>query len=141
MIYFLDTNIFLRFLIIDDKKAHNECKALFELIEDKKVRATTSSIVFAEIVWVLGSFYKFPKSKINEALLSFIRIGIGFSEGIDMLQAMNGYETHNVKFIDALISANRIFMKSKAIIVSYDKDFDKLNMQRVTPNKIIELVH
>ena len=70
----------MRFLVADDGKAHQSCLELFRLIEEKKIKGVASSLVFAEIVWVLGSFYKFPRAKISEALATLARSGIAFDD-------------------------------------------------------------
>lgn len=137
MRYFLDTNIFLRFLVPDDENAHAACKLLFQRINEKKIRAATSSLVYAEIVWVLQSFYKFPKQKIAEALKVFSAAGIMFHDRVELSHAIDLYEAHNVKFIDALLASHPLLQSGEAVMVSYDTDFDKLGIRRIEPHEAI----
>ncbi len=53
-----------------------------------------------------------------------------------MFVALEYFEAHNVKFIDALIASGPSFVKGEFILVSYDHDFDKLGIQRIEPDKI-----
>ena len=42
-----------------------------------------------------------------------------------------------MKFIDALIASHKSIQEEAAVIVSYDKDFDKLGILRKEPKDII----
>ena len=137
MKYYLDTNIFLRFLVADDERAHASCVELFRLIEERKIKGITSSLVFAEIVWVLGSFYKFPRAKISEALAILGRSRISFDDRFDILTAIELYGSHTVKFVDALIASHPLIRSGKLPIVSYDTDFDKLKVKRIEPQEVV----
>ena len=55
---FLDTNIWLRFILKDSKKQFLDTKKFIEQIEEGKFRAYTSAIVFLEINFVLSKIYK-----------------------------------------------------------------------------------
>lgn len=137
MKYYLDTNVFLRFLIADDTMAHESCQELFRLIEARRIKAVTSPLVFAEIVWVLGSFYKFPRLKISDALAILARSPISFDNRCDLLSAIEAYASHPVKFIDALIASHPLLRQGKSVLISYDKDFDRLNIKRMEPQEVI----
>lgn len=136
MRYFLDTNIFLRFLIEENKKTFNDCQRLFSLIEQWKIKAFTSSYVMAEIVWVLLSFYKFDKNKIIEALRVSQAAGISINDQADFNLALTLFEKYNVKFIDCLIASQKAVQNKKVAIVSYDQDFDKFGVKRIEPDQI-----
>ncbi|OGF21685.1 hypothetical protein A2Y83_03480 [Candidatus Falkowbacteria bacterium RBG_13_39_14] len=66
--YFLDTNIFLRFLIQDEISKVAECQKLFEFIESGEIKAITSSLVLAELTWTGLSFYKIKKNAMVDIL-------------------------------------------------------------------------
>ena len=63
--YFVDTNLFLRYLTNDIPEQANLLYKLMESAKKGKVRLITHSLVIAEIVLTLGSFYKYPKKKID----------------------------------------------------------------------------
>ncbi|MDP3734859.1 MAG: PIN domain-containing protein [bacterium] len=139
MICFLDSNIVLRFLVPEDQKIHSECARLFDLVEARGIEARTSSCVCAEVVWVLrGGVYQFSKEKATEALRSFDAIGITLDDRIQMRLALNLYAAHSVKFVDALIASNPGLQDGSLALVSYDKDFDKLGIDRHEPLAILK---
>lgn len=50
--YFIDTNIFLRPILKDDKKKVRDCRKLINKIKQGEIKAVTAAIVFAEIAWI-----------------------------------------------------------------------------------------
>jgi len=52
--------------------------------------------------------------------------------------AIEIYEKFPVKFIDALIVSNPKIFKKEITIISYDKDFDKLNVKRKEPKDVLK---
>lgn len=136
--YFLDTNIFLRFLVGDNKKMLGECLTLFDSIKGGKVDAVTSNVVLSEVVWTLGSLYKYPKSKIIDAIKGILGFpGIKIIDGCMILIALEIYQGVNIKFIDSLIASIDDIYNGRWVVVSYDKDFDKLGVIRKEPSEII----
>jgi predicted nucleic-acid-binding protein len=64
-IYFIDTNIFVRTVVEDeDAKQLQESKAFLEMVRSGRIKAATSSLILAEMSWVLGSAYKLTKKEI-----------------------------------------------------------------------------
>lgn len=137
--YFIDTNIFLRVVAKEDEKTFEECFRLFEKIKRNKIEAVTSKIVLAEIAWTLSSFYKFSKEKVVEALESISKTGglVIVNDG-DTRLAIELYKNHSVKFADCVIASLEEIQTGKWIIISYDKDFDKLKVLRKEPKNILE---
>jgi len=52
--------------------------------------------------------------------------------------AIEIYKKLPIKFIDALIASNPRILKKEVMIISYDKDFDKLNVIRKEPKEVIK---
>lgn len=125
-IIFLDTNIFIRFLVKDNKKMALEAKKLFELIEKGKIKAETDLIVLAEIVWVLSSFFKLKKQDIFEYISLLLRMqNLLVKDENIILKALDIYRKKNIDFIDAFCAA--LVLKRKIeYICSYDNDYDKI---------------
>jgi len=135
--YFLDTNIFLRAIVRDDAKKAKECEALLQAIMEKKIRAFTSHVVLSEIAWVGRGVYKMSKQEIIDAVRGIATIkNLKIRDRFNAFIALEYFEAHNVKFIDALIASDSSFVKGAFVIVSYDRAFDKLGIQRVEPDKI-----
>ena len=139
MIYFIDSNIFLRTLIKEDEKSFKECYQFLNLVQENKIKAFTSSLILAEINWVLESFYKFKKSEIIKALKSILNLkGLKIVNKTKPILAVEIFQNFNVKFIDALIASNLQIFKKQAIVISYDKDFDKMKIICKKPKEIIK---
>jgi predicted nucleic-acid-binding protein len=137
-LYFIDTNIFLRVLVQENKTSFEDCFKILEMIKQGKVKAFTNSLVLAEINWVLSGLYKFSKEKTVEAIRSILNLkNLKIIDKSDLQEGINLYEKNKVKFIDALIAANDLILKKEAKIISYDKDFDKMGVIRIEPKKII----
>ena len=137
MQYFIDSNIFLRVFVKENEKFFRDCFDLFKKVEEKKVKAITSVLVLAEIDWVLEGFYQFSKERAIEALESILKLkGLKFVDSFNFSSFLHCYSKSRVKFVDALIASERIFDKEKIVIISYDKDFDKLGLKRLEPAQI-----
>ena len=137
MIYFIDTNIFLRVLIKEEK--FEECYQFLDLVRQNKIKAITSSPVMAEIDWVLEGFYKFEKMEVIKGLKSILKLkGLRIIDKMDVSLAIEFYKNYNIKFIDALIASNPKIFKKEITIISYDKDFDKINVLRKEPKEILK---
>ncbi len=138
MLYFIDTNIFLRVLNKEDEKSFNECFKLLKLIKESKIKIFTSDLVLAEIAFTLISFYKFKKIDVIESLKSVVNLtGLKIINKADMKIALEFYEKYNIKFIDAVIASNSLILQKKMKIISYDNDFDKIGTVRIEPIKLL----
>jgi predicted nucleic-acid-binding protein len=131
---FIDTNIFLRYLTKDDPVQFPRCRNLFKKAQNGEVHLVTSTLVIAELIWTLASYYRVPKEQIIEK----VSIIIG-SEAVQIpdrdliAEALLLYGRKNVDYIDAY---NSVLMRQLGLkeIYSYDKDFDKLEtVQRLEP--------
>ncbi len=76
---FVDTNYFLRFLLKDNIRQHQEAKDLFLKGAKGQIKLFTSLLVIFEIYWVLTSFYRKQKGEATRVLgkildLDFIKI-------------------------------------------------------------------
>ena len=133
--YFLDTNIFLRIIIKEDENSFLECTNLIKLIESGKVIAKTSSIVLSEVVWTMRSYYKLSKEDVLEAVQSILTLrNLKMIDSYEIEIALELYRNNNVKFIDTLIASIPDIKNNKLLIISYDKDFDKLPVKRINPD-------
>lgn len=135
--YFIDTNIFLRTLIEEDKDSFKACFNFLQKLKTNQIKGVTSNIVLSEIVWTLLSYYKFSKSEVIKALSGVLNLrGLGIVDKFQPDLAISLYETKGVKFVDALIASNPDIFEKKWIVISYDQDFDKMDIKRMEPGKI-----
>ncbi|GEM_PF-712017 len=139
---FIDTNIFVRALTNDNKKLSVEAIDFLDFAnKTTNVKSYTSVVVLMEIGWVLSSFYGYNKSEIILALSSIEKMtGIKISNiEINFKKGIRYFKKHHIKLGDAMIVAGDIIQKEKAIIVSYDKDFDKIKeVVRMTPREVLK---
>lgn len=137
---FIDTNIFIRVITKDDPKKAEDCRWLFEKIENNKLYGVTSNLVLAEVTWTLQSAYKIKKEECIDLLKGIVGIKqLKIVDGTDSLQALALYEKYRVKYIDAMIAAHDL-IQAGVPIVSYDTDFDTLSIQRFEPQKLLRLM-
>lgn len=138
---FVDTNIFLRVIVKDDPQKATECEAVIDAIRRDRIRAVTSHLVLAEFVWTCLSFYKISKSEVVKLARGILAINhLALSDTFDTLQAITLYEAHRVKFIDALIAAHDAIALRGIVVLSYDKDFDALEVPRIEPQKLLQQI-
>lgn len=135
---FIDTNIFLRVLVKDEEEQFNHCVEFLELVRKRKVKAFTSTLVLTEIAWTLLSFYEFPKSKVLQALDATLNLkNLKMVDDFDLQRALDLYRENKVKFVDSLLASLPEVEQGKMVMVSFDKDFDKLGVKRKEPQEII----
>ncbi|MDZ7587295.1 MAG: PIN domain-containing protein, partial [Patescibacteria group bacterium] len=135
--YFIDTNVFIDIVIKRDEKRFDECNRLFKKIKANKIKAATGNVVLAELIWTLSSFYKAEKSEIARRIKAIIQLrGIIFVDDYDSLKAIDLFQTKSIKFIDALIASIKPIQEKKWIVVSFDRDFDKLGVIRKEPGQL-----
>ena len=123
---FIDTNIFLRYFEREDEQAYRKTEKLFTEIVNGNITGISTSLVIAEVIWVLEKFYNWDKEEIcNNIELILKTPNIRFKERAILLEAINIYRERNISFIDAY---DYSYMKANNVtkIYSFDKDFDKL---------------
>ena len=124
---FLDTNILLRYLTRDDEPKAQRALNLLMRVEQGEEKVITSSLVIFETVFTLQSFYKVPRQRIKELILSIISLrGLHLPAKNVYYQAFDLYVTKNISFADAY---NAAYMLSEQVssVYSWDKDFDKID--------------
>ena len=140
MKYLLDTNIFLRFLVKENKKDYVECNKLFEEIDALKIEAIVTGMVLAEMSWVLGSYYKQKPDTIAEKLQGIIKMkGLTVVDDYDWISAVRIYSERKVKFVDAILATMPKVVSKEWVVVSYDEDFRKLRVLWKKPKDLYSL--
>ena len=95
---FVDTNYFLRFLLDEQGRQHQEAVKLFRRGASGKIELFTSVVVIFEIYWVLYSFYGKEKRVVKEILgdilnMDFIKLEerVVLTRALDYLEEL-GYD-------------------------------------------------
>ena len=133
---FIDANIILRFLTKDPPPMAEAALKIFEDAKRGKMSLFIIPITVAEVVWVLESFYEYPKEKIAETMTQFLSCEGLKVESLDLLlEALNLYCEKNLDFADALLA---VFALRKRIptIYSFDQHFNRIHgIERVELGK------
>ncbi|MFC1840808.1 PIN domain-containing protein [Thermodesulfobacteriota bacterium] len=131
---FVDTNIFLRFLINDDSKKTDACEALFKKAIAGDEILFTTDMVIAEIIWVLESYYEVSRKGIRESVEKILNTENLICPGKEtIINALAVYHEKNIDFIDAY-NAFTIKMNGIDKLYSYDKHYDRINwLNRIEP--------
>lgn len=133
MTYYVDTNIFIRYLTEDDPQQTELAEKRFEQAKQDQINLSVTEFTIAEVLYVLQTFYKMGRAKTIvkvQTMISPSWINIERKEAV--LEALLLYKTVNIDFVDLLNWT--IAKEDKAKILSFDKDFDKLTPKlRVEP--------
>ncbi len=136
--FFVDTNIFLRVCVRDNQVQAKHCQSVIRAIQRGDITAVTSETIMAEFVWTALSCYKLSKSVITPMVKALLALPNLHIQGTpNLLVALELYENHSIKFIDAVIASYELVQLGQLPILSYDKDFDKIGIQRYEPVDII----
>jgi len=133
---FLDANIFLRFLTGDDRRKAEACRRLVQRAVDGKLNLTTHPLILAEVVWVLESYYKLPRGEITKKLQMIMNTpNLTVADAHAFAQAVELYSDSKIDLADCFAAA--VATQEDCTLVSYDRDFDKLEgIQRAKPEDI-----
>jgi len=102
----IDTNLLVRYLTEDDPSKANDVKRLLLKAEKDEIRLLIPSVVIAELVWVLQSFYKLNRSEIVPLLNAILHThGVEVSDRHVVSEAITLYRDGTIDFIDAWIIA------------------------------------
>jgi len=138
MIFFIDTNIFLRVFIKDNEGQAIYSRQFLNEIKNGNLKAATSSLVLAEVGWTLNSFYKYDRLKIAKLLNSIINLsGLTIVDKVDWPVALAHFQTKKIKLIDSLIASGKQIREKKWVVATYDKDFKKIDTISLKPEEII----
>lgn len=133
---FLDTNIWVRYLIKDEPKQFAAIKELLASVEKGKYQPYTSSIVLLELSYVLKSVYRFAFDEVLDALESVITTrGITIIETTDSALALACFKTYKIKFTDCLLSSQ---IRPDIVLVTFDEELRKIKELTVkTPEEVL----
>ena len=130
----IDTNLLVRYLTEDDPSKANDVKRLLLKAAQGEIRLLIPSIVIAELVWVLQSFYKLQRSEIVPLLNAILQThGVEVSDKTVVSDAIAIYRDDAIDFIDAWIVA---FAKAAEVRAIYT--FDRKHFKGIDG---IEMMH
>jgi predicted nucleic acid-binding protein len=132
---FADTNLFLRYLTNDIPDQADAVEHLLQKAGAGEIVLVTNSLVIAEIIWTLESFYHLSKLEIHENVLAILNTpGLEVVDGLMILKAIHWFKDKNIDFIDAY---NGAWMLDQGItqVCSFDfKHFSRLDETGIIVN-------
>ena len=100
----VDTNLLVRYLTEDDPAKAMAVDALLKKASQGKIKILLPSVVAAELVWVLESFYQMSREQISELVDAILQTpGIEVQDEAIILAATRLYGQTNIDFVDAWI--------------------------------------
>ncbi len=133
MIALLDTNVLVRFLTLDNASKYKNLYEFFASLERGEMRLELKLIVLFQTIFVLKSVYHIPKKQIADSLLDFLKYkGISVKEKKTIFRALELWREKNIEIVDCYLVAC-IEKNPQNILYSYDRDFDKFNINRKEP--------
>ena len=129
----VDANVLLRLITGDPPEMAQRALRLVEQAELGEVTIKLSPLVVAEMVWVLGSFYRYPRTQIAEVLLPLVSArGVSLEEAEQVMAALDRMATANIDFIDAFLAETA--RCRGGTVASFGRDFSRLGVNWVEPN-------
>lgn len=129
---FVDTNIFIRYLVNDDMVKARACRDLFKRSYQSDLTLMTCEAVVSEIVHVLMSSKQYALSRediYNRLNPVFSLPGLKIDQRINLatyLRATDIFRQHTIDFEDCVILTHMEQLNLKTIY-SYDRDFDQFD--------------
>lgn len=126
----IDSNLLIRFLFNDVPAQSTLVK---KLLKSSSELLILTDVVFAEVIWVLTSFYKLPKAEVTNKLLDILTIESIQANKNLLYRALIKYQDNNIDYIDGYLAAFCEVGEHEGIY-SFDEDFDKLKtIKRLIP--------
>lgn len=117
--YIADTNFILRYLLADNKEYYKKTKIIFEQARIGKCQIEITQSVFAEVIFVLSSFYEVPRIEIVRILKSLLSYkGIKVDSDI-YSYALDIYLENNIHIVDSILAVKTLLSDGK--LLAFDK--------------------
>ncbi|MBI1741981.1 type II toxin-antitoxin system VapC family toxin [Candidatus Acetothermia bacterium] len=118
--YFVDTNVFLRYLTNDVPAQAEAVTRLLQRAKAGEIVLHTSVLVLAEIVWTLESYYELARDEIKANVLAILNTpGLSVENAELVGRAILLYADKNIDFVDAY---NIFWMKEQGLSEAYTFD-------------------
>ncbi|MGO9271657.1 MAG: PIN domain-containing protein [Terriglobia bacterium] len=129
----LDTNVILRHALADDPAHQQQARRLFEQAGEGKLRLLVPSLVIAQVVWTLESFYRASREYIAGLLRALLATpGVTAIEPRVASRCIEIYRAHNLEIVDAYLVALAEETKTSVLAT-----FNKRDLRRFPHLKLI----
>jgi len=129
--WFVDANVFLRFLTVDDEGHHQKAVRLFEAARAGECRLVTGPPVLFELAWTLRAAYKTPRARVIEILSAVFALpGMTLTDAPLVADALTAASSTGSEFADAYIAATARAAGCAGVATFDRKDFAKLGIEQ-----------
>jgi predicted nucleic acid-binding protein len=128
--WFVDANVFLRFLTVDDQSQHHKAVSLIEAARRGECRLVTGPPVLFELAWTLRAAYKMPQARVLEILRAvFATPGITLTDAPLVADALTLASATGSEFADAYVAASSRSAGCSGVATFNRKDFARLGVE------------
>ncbi|GAB4220676.1 MAG TPA: PIN domain-containing protein [Spirochaetota bacterium] len=125
MIYYIDTNAILRYLLKDNIEQFNKANVIFEKAREGDLYIVVLESVLVECIYVLMKFYKVPKNEIVSKLETLLNYkGVKNSDKTELLKALQIFKEKNIAIVDCIVYSKA--KQSQSNIFTFDEKLLKL---------------
>ncbi len=117
----IDTNIFIRFLVGDDKRQAETAYNIFKKAESEKNELFVPLLVILELIWVLESVYGIPRMEILESIRELLLMPILKFEHQAVLQQLTRSGLGNKYDLSALLLAHSAKEQGCGTVLTFDR--------------------
>jgi len=130
-VWFVDANVFLRFLTKDDQGQHERAVRLFESALRGECGLVTGPPVLFELAWTLRAAYKTPRARVLEILSAvFAMPGMTLTDERLAAQALTLAAAAGTEFADAYIAAASQTAGCTGVATFDRRDFARLGIEQ-----------
>ena len=135
---FLDTNVILRYLTRDDEAKAKACYRLFQRVKQGHEELFVCEAIVSEVVYVLSSLrgpYRLSHEEIKARFLPILTLrGLKLPQKKVYLLALDLYASSPFLDFEDALAVSHMEQRGITEIVSYDKDFDRIEgIRRIAP--------
>ena len=130
----LDTNVILRFVLGDDEAHQEQAKRLFRQAVEGHVRLLLPTLVVAQVVWTLESFYQASREYITNVLHALVATpGVILLEPRVVPRCVEIYSACNVEIVDAYLVALAEETKTRTLATFNRRHFRRFSHLKLVP--------
>ena len=130
----IDTNLLIRFLTEDDPEKAKAVETLLGKAGKGEIRILIPSVVIAELVWVLKSFYDMQTGEISELVGAVLNTpGRDTQDKSILREALKTFERKGIDFVDAWILEFARDRNIKTIYTFDRKHFKDIDIKMASP--------
>ena len=117
----LDTNVLIRFLVVDDEQQADMVRTRFKQAELKQQQLYVPLPVVLEMLWVLASVYAVPRHRILDALQSLLLMPVLSFDNRPALQAFIHSARNGTEDLSDLLIAHAAVEAGCSAVLTFDR--------------------